>query len=221
MPLFYSLAASLQQLWRPLMYHQLYHKHLHLATWKATPASLANVHSDTKNLAMARLATRASMDIPDYLPATWTKAQGKQPVGPSLNLTAEEATFSQLEALQANDNPYPDHGVEVLYRFAGLDPFQLSRYFGQRIDLGQFDKFKRIFHHSTYRLLLDHKRRCILSSLYVSENCFKQRVLVFGHWSDQHGIFEFTLVQRLGGSWDGYWLTESLHYDGYDVSADS
>jgi hypothetical protein len=34
------------------------------------------------------------------------------------------------QALQRNNSPYPDHGVEVMYRFAAFDPFQRSRYFG-------------------------------------------------------------------------------------------
>lgn len=33
-----------------------------------------------------------------------------------LQLTAEDATLRQLDALQINDQPYPDHGVEVMYR---------------------------------------------------------------------------------------------------------
>lgn len=35
-----------------------------------------------------------------------------------------------LQALQQNDLPTADHGVEVLYRFADFDPFARSCYFG-------------------------------------------------------------------------------------------
>ena len=34
------------------------------------------------------------------------------------------------EALQKNGVPYADHGVEVMYRFANIDPFSRSKYFG-------------------------------------------------------------------------------------------
>jgi hypothetical protein len=34
------------------------------------------------------------------------------------------------QALQQNNVPYPDHGVEVLYRFANFDPFVRAKYFG-------------------------------------------------------------------------------------------
>ncbi|CAI5471621.1 unnamed protein product [Closterium sp. Yama58-4] len=82
--------------------------------------------------------------------------------------SAEEAVRQQLCALQRNDDPYPDHGVEVMYRFAGFDPFERSRYFGPRFDLGQFERFRRLFHHTHYRVLLSHKRHRLLSSFYVS-----------------------------------------------------
>ena len=43
----------------------------------------------------------------------------------------------QLEALKYNDQPRPDYGIEVMYRFAGFDPFERSPYFGPFFDLGQ------------------------------------------------------------------------------------
>ena len=37
----------------------------------------------------------------------------------------------------------------------------------------QFERFRRIFHHSTYRVLLGHKERKIMSTLFVEEvQCF-------------------------------------------------
>jgi hypothetical protein len=35
-----------------------------------------------------------------------------------------------LQALQLNNMPYANHGIEVLYRFARFDPFCRSEYFG-------------------------------------------------------------------------------------------
>lgn len=155
-----------------------------------------------------------AMDVPDYLPLQWNKAQEDKPLGPRFDMTAEEAISCQLEALRDNDQPHADYGVEVMYRFAGFDPFQRSTYFGPFFDLGQFERFRRIFHHSTYRVLLGHKEMRMLSSLFVNEHCFKQRVWVKGARPDEEETFEFTVVQRVGGCWDGYWLTQSLRHDG-------
>ncbi|XP_057521331.1 uncharacterized protein LOC130801484 isoform X5 [Amaranthus tricolor] len=129
---------------------------------------------------------RASAEIPDYLSADWLEARKKRPFGPTLNFSAEEAVSHQLDALKYNDQPHQDYGIEVLYRFAGFDPFERSTYFGPHFDLGQ--------------------------------DRFKQRVWVQGTRPGQEEIFEFTMVQKLGGCWDGYWLTESLHHDGDSFS---
>ncbi|THG04080.1 hypothetical protein TEA_025402 [Camellia sinensis var. sinensis] len=66
---------------------------------------------------------RASADVPDFLSAD----------------CAEEAVQCQLDALMFNDQPRPDYGIEVMYRFAGFDPFERSTYFGPFFDLGQAD----------------------------------------------------------------------------------
>lgn len=158
----------------------------------------------------------AAAEVPDFLPATWSKPD--KPIGPTFDLTAEQVTLVQLTALQDNDKPYTDHGIEVMYRFAGFDPFKRSEYFGPLFDLGQFERFRRILHHTSFRVLLGHTDRRILSSLFVNEHCFKQRVSIVGARPGEEETYEFTLVQRVGGNWDGYWLTESLRHDGEGAS---
>ncbi|GJP62430.1 hypothetical protein CLOP_g19497 [Closterium sp. NIES-67] len=118
--------------------------------------------------------TRCSAGVPDYLPASWKRGTDEKPLGPRLELSAEEAVQQQLWALQCNDHPYPDHGVEVMYRF---------------------ERFRRLFHHSHYRVLLSHKRHHLLSSFYVSPVRMKQRVQVEGLRPGELETFEFTLEQ--------------------------
>jgi len=60
-------------------------------------------------------------------------------LGPALDLSADDALRMQMDALRDNDAPYRDHGVEVLYRFADIDPFARSSYSGRSQDLGQFE----------------------------------------------------------------------------------
>ncbi|KAJ0260270.1 Uncharacterized protein HA466_0064990 [Hirschfeldia incana] len=135
----------------------------------------------------------SSSDVPDFLSADWLESRRKRPFGPRLDFSAEDAVRHQLDALKYNDHPRYDYGIEVMYRF---------------------ERFRRIFHHSSYRVLLGHKDREILSSLLVEENRFKQRIWIQGTRPEEEEIFEFTMFQRIGGSWDGYWLTESLLHDG-------
>ena len=57
-------------------------------------------------------------------------------LGPSFWLSAEDSVVAQLKALRHNHFPTHDAGIEVLYRFAGFDPWQRSNYFGRSLDLG-------------------------------------------------------------------------------------
>jgi hypothetical protein len=113
-----------------------------------------------------------SSEVSNYLPATWVYSREKRPIGPRLDLTMEETIQCQLDALKYNNGPHQDHGVEVMYRFSSFDPFERSKYFGPVFDLGQFERFRRIFHHSAYRVLLSHKERKILRSLTTSRKGF-------------------------------------------------
>ncbi|XP_073057087.1 uncharacterized protein [Primulina eburnea] len=124
-------------------------------------------------------------------------------VGSSLS-SAEEAVTYQLDALMFNEQPRADYGIEV----------RRSTFFGPFFDLGQFERFRRIFHHSSYRVLLVRLERKILSSLNVNENCYKQRVWILGARPEEEEVLQFTMVQRMGGSWDGYWLIESVLHGG-------
>ncbi|KAF4391184.1 uncharacterized protein LOC115695948 isoform X1 [Cannabis sativa] len=178
-----------------------------------TPA-IAIATSTFSSSSSIRYGVKASGDVPNFLSEDWLESRKKRPFGPRLNFGAEEAVQHQLDALKFNDQPRQDYGIEVMYRFAGFDPFERSTYFGPFFDLGQFERFRRIFHHSTYRVLLGHRERKILSSLFVEENRFKQRVWIRGNRPEEEEVFQFTMIQRVGGSWDGYWLTESLLHDG-------
>ncbi|KAL2346753.1 hypothetical protein Fmac_000753 [Flemingia macrophylla] len=131
------------------------------------------------------------------IPIDRFESRKKRPFGPRLDFSAEDAVHYQLEALKHNDQPRQDYGIEVMYRFAGFNPFERSTYFGPFFDLGQFERFRRIFHHSTYRVLLAHKERKIMSSLFVEENKYKQRVWIRGSRPEEEEIFQFTMVQLL------------------------
>lgn len=254
--------------------------------------------------------TRASPLAPDVVSLG---QQCRNEVRPSLELSREAAVQTQLDALKRNSQPYRDHGIEVLYRFSSFDPFLRSNYFGRSLDLGQFERFRRIgacvaparaqlvprpctrahVHTRTthspppavlappFSLLLEHDTATFLSSLevrararacvrvcrerraarrlvpsrheashpgssapratsspappcapaplhhaprargaplaaQVSDRLWKQRVLVTKAQGGEvdEAVFEWTLVQRLGGCYDGLWFTESLKHDG-------
>uniref|UniRef100_A0A803R5W9 Uncharacterized protein n=1 Tax=Cannabis sativa TaxID=3483 RepID=A0A803R5W9_CANSA len=133
-----------------------------------TPA-IAIATSTFSSSSSIRYGVKASGDVPNFLSEDWLESRKKRPFGPRLNFGAEEAVQHQLDALKFNDQPRQDYGIEVMYR--------------------------RIFHHSTYRVLLGHRERKILSSLFVEENRFKQRVWIRGNRPEEEEVFQFTMIQ--------------------------
>lgn len=141
----------------------------------------------------------------------------REGIWPSYDLTKEEAVQIQLKVLQQNDIPYIDHGIEVLYRFSNFDPFKRCNYFGRPLDLGQFERFRRVLHSPQYSVLLGHTDHKIISTLQVSDYIWKERVWVTNSFrNNEEGVFEFTMVQRLGGRYDAYYFTDSLKRDNQD-----
>jgi len=82
----------------------------------------------------ATSSSSSSSSSPEFLPLGDGDAirlpHERPDAGPRYEYSRDEAITIQLQALQQNDKPYFDHGIEVLYRYANFDPFQRSKYFG-------------------------------------------------------------------------------------------
>lgn len=61
----------------------------------------------------------------------------------------------------------------------------------------QFERFRRIFHHTTYRVLLNHDERKVLSSFYMNEVCKRYHGMRSGDAVDIYGHQDF--CKRLDG----------------------
>ncbi|GLI71574.1 hypothetical protein VaNZ11_016838 [Volvox africanus] len=138
-------------------------------------------------------------------------------LGPCFEFSWEDALRVQLEALQKNNMPYSDHGVEVLYRFANFDPFVRAKYFGRSLDLGQFERFRRVMHSPYYATLLDNSGWEVLSTLQLDEGMWYVRVLVHDTHRLEKRTYSVTMLQRLGGCYDGYWYTDRWVCENQDV----
>jgi hypothetical protein len=127
--------------------------------------------------------------------------------GPSLWLSPEDAVVAQLTALRACDAPYRGAGIETCYRHADIDPWRRSSYFGPPLDLGQFERYRRIFYTPFYQALVRNTEFELLSALATDEDEWSARVRVrsarpMPQCRDE-GVFVFKLRRKVGGRWDG------------------
>lgn len=135
---------------------------------------------------------------------------------PRFDLDMEGALQVQLDALKSNNKPYPDHGIEVMYRFAAFDPWERSSYFGRSFDLGQFERFRRVFHTPPYKAIINHDSATVVGRLQLGEGRCALRVLARHDSPVDEQVYTITMVQRQGGPYDGYWVTESVLSDAAD-----
>lgn len=133
---------------------------------------------------------------------------------PSIWLSKEDALEAQLKALQHNTFPHSDAGIEAVYRFTDFDPFERTTYFGVNLDLGEFERFKRIFYTPCYITLLNLTSWEVTSTLEVSERVWVARVHVVNAWRKEERDYALTMERRLGGHYDGVWHCSKLIADG-------
>jgi len=70
-----------------------------------------------------------------------------------------------------------DDGIEALYNFAGIDVWSVRHtFFGRVMDLGQFERFKRVIAMQPYDAMLRHTRRSVLAALTLGPNTYVARV---------------------------------------------
>lgn len=134
---------------------------------------------------------------------------------PSLSLGVEDTVETMLEALRNNNEPYYDFGIEVLYRFAGrhASPFGTSYFFGRPLDLGQFERFRRVLNTEKLRILVGHTEFELLSRLDLSETRSVVRTKVCNSFTKREAVFQWTLEREIGGRVDGVWFCSALVCD--------
>ena len=140
---------------------------------------------------------------------------------PRLGLTTDDVAAGHLELFRSHGGaPRGWAGaepLEVCYAFADLDPldpesYSLSSYFGSegRMDLGQFQRYRRVLLSPRYRPLLGHVTAELQSRLLVAEGCKRFRYWVEGWRPGEEGVYEFVLAQRCGGRHDGCWFVRQV-----------
>jgi hypothetical protein len=109
------------------------------------------------------------------------------------------------------DKRRKDEGLEALYTFANFDVWSLrTDFFGRSLDLGQFERFKRIMVCIPYDIILvgDYE---ILSNFRTNPNSFCCRVLFRAPRRDET-VFKISMSRVRTGTVSS-WMIDSLIHD--------
>lgn len=165
-----------------------------------------------------RLAYRCSSSLPqsyDQAGSGHSAIGWKDRVALYAQFSAEETLDALLEALQANarSGPQKDDGIDALYAFANLDIWALThRFFGKKMDLGQFERFKRVLVANPYDILLHDYTQETLSALHVSHDTYVSR-RAFHATARDSITFVFSMKRTAFGGEDGgksSWMVDSI-----------
>ncbi|CAM6096531.1 unnamed protein product [Calypogeia fissa] len=137
-------------------------------------------------------------------------------ISPNPQISLEEAVRLQMEALACNDEPRPDHGLEVMYYFANTDGTDsggsLPQYFGFPSDLYHFGhfalKFKtwcpELINHSGYDVIQTEEVK------NAEKGGFAQVTVQARRGHDDSSTWIFTMSKHARGRQLPCWLTTSL-----------
>lgn len=119
---------------------------------------------------------------------------------PSPGLGPDEAVWTQLDALEHNDDPVPDAGVRTAYNFASP---------ANRRSTGPFDRFRRMVHGRRYRPMVDFEE-AVAGPVERGPDgdVAVQRVTVTGT-GDRTVTYVFRL-SRGEDEYEGCWLTDAV-----------
>ncbi len=118
---------------------------------------------------------------------------------PHPRYSPEEVVRIQLGALSRNDEPYPDAGIEITYRFASP---------ANRASTGPLDRFAALVKNPLYRDMINH-RSADYGPVTVEDGWAQIPVIVTARDGSRVG-YVFVLSRQRGGVFDRCWMTDSV-----------
>ena len=118
---------------------------------------------------------------------------------PSPDLSPEEVVRLQVEALQHNDEPHPDAGIEAAFRFASPS---------NRRATGPIDRFTEMVKGPAYSAMLGFER-AEYGEMRVDGDQAAQRVTLVQP-DGRRVSYVFGLSKQSGGEYAGCWMTDSV-----------
>lgn len=130
---------------------------------------------------------------------TLALAQREALPGPDVDLSPEEVVRAQLEALQQNDVPFENAGIETAFAFASP---------ANKRATGPLPRFVLLVNSPAYRPMIDH----VLAQYGAFEtvgNIARGRAVLTTEDGERVGYI-FTLSKQRAGEFRGMWMTDSV-----------
>ncbi|MEM8600773.1 MAG: DUF4864 domain-containing protein [Bacteroidota bacterium] len=121
---------------------------------------------------------------------------------PSPNLSPEEVIRLQVEALQRNDEPYPDAGIETAFRFASP---------ANKRATGPLGRFAQMVKGPVYGAMLGFER-AEYGTIRVQGDRAVQRVTLV-QLDGRRVSYVFGLSRQSSGAHEGCWMTDAVMRD--------
>lgn len=118
---------------------------------------------------------------------------------PDPKLSPADVVRIQLQAMQANDVPHKNAGIEVAFRFASPR---------NKMTTGPLARFIDLVNNPVYRPMLNH-RKVDFGQLEIEEDKAVQPVIVIGSNGERTGYL-FALSKQGSGRYASCWMTDAV-----------
>ncbi len=115
------------------------------------------------------------------------------------SLSPQDVVSIQIEALQHNDTPYVDRGIEVTFNFASPTNKRMT---------GPLERFKAMVRNPVYGPMIDH-RSAEYQNVKV-EGDFAQVEVILESKEGRFVGYRFTLSRQKGNQYEGSWMTDAV-----------
>ena len=118
---------------------------------------------------------------------------------PDPSLSPEDVVRIQIEALQVNDTPYENRGIEVTFNFASPANKRMT---------GPLERFKAMVRSPIYGPMIDH-RDATYENLMVEGESAQIDVIINSREGEYLG-YRFVLSRQHGNRYEGSWMTDAV-----------
>ncbi len=118
---------------------------------------------------------------------------------PDPSLSPQDVVSIQIAALQNNDIPYEDRGIEVTFNFASPANKRMT---------GPLERFKVMVRSPIYEPMINH-RNAKYENLTVQDDIAQVDVILYSRNGEYLG-YRFILSRQHGNQYEGSWMTDAV-----------